>query len=323
MIHLDDIKALNIEISSVCNANCAFCMRKEKVRTYGNHLITLADYRLLPLDFLKQLRRVSFGGGFGDLCCNPQLVEIAAFTRGMNKEVLLEGDTNGSNQQQSWWRSLGASFGKGAMVFALDGLEDTHHLHRRGTDFQKIIRNMEAFVAGGGTAFWKFILFEHNEHQVSRAEELARELGCSRFFVISSRDYDDRLRKPASLQQAIKRDIYRQYRQSLSDDESKAVCRPLLNRSIYIAADGTVHPCCFAHCMYITEHSSEFRFVLSLVEQYRTEINFKTTPLEDILRGRYFEEVMKKAPNNNYCITKCNKHRNRIRKELVLYDRTF
>ena len=320
MLTLDHIRALNIEISSVCNANCAFCMRKEKVRPYGDHLITMDDFSLLPPGFLKQLRRISFGGGFGDLSCNPDLVDIAAYTRELNDGVQLEGDTNGSNRDETWWKSLGASFGKGAMVFALDGLEDTHRLHRRGTDFKTIIRNLAAFTAGGGRAFWKFILFEHNEHQVSQAEMLAKELGCKRFTVISSRDYDERLRRPKSMKGDIKRDIYRQYRQSLSADEQQAVCRPLLNRSIYIAADGTVHPCCFAHCMHITEHSQQFRFVLPLVETYQPDINFKTTPIEEIVQGPYFDAVMKEAPGNNYCMTKCNKHRNRIRKELVLHD---
>jgi MoaA/NifB/PqqE/SkfB family radical SAM enzyme len=320
---LQKIEALNIEISSRCNANCPFCMRKQKVREYGDHFITRSDFKRLPVSFLRQLRRISFGGGFGDLSCNPDAVDIAAYVRELNQKLKLEGDTNGSNQDMDWWKALGTSFHKGGMVFALDGLADTHSLYRRGTDFNKIIGNIKAFASGGGRAYWKFIAFEHNEHQIEAAEALAKDIGCKGFFVISSRDYEASHRRPKLLNFRIKRDIFKAYRDTLEDHERYAVCRPLLNKSIYIAADGSVHPCCFAHCMYITEYNQPFRFVVPLVEKYLAEINFKTTPIQEIIKGPYFNEVMKLSRTNSYCMAKCNKHRNLIRKELVLYKALF
>jgi MoaA/NifB/PqqE/SkfB family radical SAM enzyme len=320
---LKDIEALNIEISSKCNANCTFCMRKQKVRPYGDHFITRSDFKRLPVSFLKQLLRISFGGSFGDLSCNPDAVDIAAYVRELNQNLKLEGDTNGSNQDKGWWKALGTSFHRGGMVFALDGLSDTHAVYRRGTDFNKIIGNIRAFASSGGLAYWKFIAFEHNEHQIKAAEALAKDIGCKGFFVISSRDYEASYRRPKSLNFRIKRDIFKAYRDSLKDEERQAVCRPLSNKSIYIAADGSVHPCCFAHCMYITEHNQQFRFVVPLIEKYRAEINFITTPVEQIINGGYFTEVMKLSRTNSYCMTKCNKHRKLIRKELVLYEALF
>ena len=68
MLKLENIKALNIEPSSRCRANCPFCSRKQKKRPYGDHLITLSDFKRFPGEFIGRLRRVSFGGNFGDLC---------------------------------------------------------------------------------------------------------------------------------------------------------------------------------------------------------------------------------------------------------------
>jgi MoaA/NifB/PqqE/SkfB family radical SAM enzyme len=221
---LEAVKAINIEVSSKCNAACPFCSRRQKVRPYAGQLITLADFKLLPASVIRQLRRLTFGGNFGDLCCNPEVLAIAAYIRQLNPDIILEGDTNGSYGAPEWWRALGASFKKGAMVFALDGLEDTHRLHRRGTDFQRIIRNMRAFVAGGGTAQWQFIVFKHNEHQLQAAEDLAQEIGCRRFYAMASRDFSPDLVPPASIDFRIKRDVFAGCREELVGDDRQALC---------------------------------------------------------------------------------------------------
>ena len=130
-LEIEAIKAINIEVSAKCNAGCPFCSRRQKIRPYPGQLISLADFKLLPISLIRQLRRLTFGGNFGDLCCNPDLVDIAAYIRQLNPNIILEGDTNSSHGDPGWWQTLGASFQKGAMVFALDGLEDTHRLHRQ------------------------------------------------------------------------------------------------------------------------------------------------------------------------------------------------
>jgi len=322
-LKIEAVKAINIEVSARCNAGCPFCSRRQKVRPYPGRLMTLADFKLLPASLIGQLRRLTFGGNFGDLCCNPDLVGIAAYIRRLNPDIILEGDTNGSHGNPGWWQALGASFQKGAMVFALDGLEDTHRLHRQGTDFHKIIRNMRAFVAGGGVAQWQFIVFKHNEHQLRAAEDLAQEIGCRRFYAFASRDFSPDLQPPELVDFRIKRDVFSGYREKLKGSDRQALCRPLADGTLYIAADGSVHPCCYAHLMHITAHNKKFAFIGPLVEKHHDRINFKTRPLADILQGSYFREVFKKSAGNAYCQTKCNRLRKQIRRQLVLRDRFF
>jgi len=322
-LKIEAVKAINIEVSAKCNAACPFCSRRQKIRPYPGQLITLADFKLLPASLIARLRRLTFGGNFGDLCCNPDMVEIAAYIRQVNPDIILEGDTNGSHGDPGWWQALGASFHKGAMVFALDGLEDTHHLHRRRTDFHKIIRNIKAFIAGGGTAQWQFIVFKHNEHQLQAAEDLAREIGCRRFYAFASRDFNTDLQPPEILDFRIKRDVFSGRRKKLNSADRRAHCRPLADGTLYIAADGSVHPCCYAHLMHITAHNKKFDFIGPLVEAYQDRINFKTRPLADILQGSYFSEIFKHARDNAYCQIKCNRYRKETRRQLVLRDRFF
>jgi len=319
MITLSNIKALNIEAASSCTARCPFCSRQQKVRDYGAHRISFSDIQKLPEELMGGLRRITFAGNFGDLSCNPEMPDIARYIKGINKRIILGGETNAAAQKHDWWSALGTYYRDGMMVFAVDGLSDTHALHRAGTDFDTVIENMRAFISSGGQAAWKFILFEHNEHQIKPAEKLAQETGCNQFMVISSRDYDDTLRKPKTLGIEIKRDLFRFYK----DESVEASCKPLAEGSLYIAADGTVHPCCFAHCMYITEHNQQFRFILPLIERYYEKINFKTRQLADIITGRYFQEALTLSKSNSYCRTKCNAHKKKIRQKMVLYHKSF
>ncbi len=320
MLTLDDIRGLNIELSSKCGASCPFCSRNQKVRPYGAHLITLADFKKLPRTVLKNLQWITFAGNFGDLSTNCETVDIVSYLKSINPGVTIQGNSNGTLQSKDWWASLGNLLRDGTMVFSVDGLEDTNAIHRRGTDFHRIIRNMTAFTSAGGIAYWQFILFKHNEHQVDAAEGIARKSGCKRFFVLTSRDYNETCRQPETVDVSVKREVLHSFKEKAMDRQEFARCKPLHNGSLYIAADGTVYPCCLAHCMYITEHNAAFDYIVPLTKSYHLDINFKTHPLAEIIKGGYFNEIFKFSRNNAYCMMKCNSYKKEIRKELVLRD---
>ena len=319
MLTIDQIKGLNIEPSSICNARCTFCSRRQKVRPYGRHVIKLAEFKRLPADMLRRLKWINYGGDFGDLCTNPEFVAIVDHLHGLNDRVVMGGDTNGSYQDEAWWFALGRAYGQGALGFCLDGLADTHDRHRIGTDFDRILRNASAFIDGGGTAYWKFIVFRHNQHQIDAACRLARETGFRRFYAIASRDYNAHLQAPDAYPVTLKRDLF----QSLAADHQPARCKPLHKGAFYIAADGTVHPCCQAHTMFITEHNRRFRFIVPLVEKHLARINFKTRPLAEILQGSYFRAVFERAPACEYCRLKCGGALPAVRRETVLRQARF
>ena len=323
MLSLDQIKALNVEMSSHCNGKCPFCSRDQKIRPYPGHMLKLDDFQQLPTSLIEQLKWVNFGGNFGDFSTNPDMISVCRYLKTLNPELVLGGDTNGSVQGKSFWQQLGTYFKNGSMVFSVDGLSDTHALHRIGTNYQKIIENINAFTSSGGVAHWKFIVFAHNEHQIDRACDMAKQIGCKRFFVTPSRDYNDSLKQPTGFSFEIKRQIYKSYDDKAVQNNEKASCKPLSNGSLYIAADGTIHPCCFAHCMYITEHNSAFDFLPPLADKYYDQINIKRTPIQEIIAGDYFSEILEKSTSNDYCRMKCNPFRKMIKKELILKDEYF
>ena len=54
----------------------------------------------------------------------------------------------------------------GAVIFSLDGLEDTNHIYRVGVQFKKVMENTQAFINAGASAHWDMLVFKHNKHHV-------------------------------------------------------------------------------------------------------------------------------------------------------------
>ena len=175
-------------------------------------------------------------------------------------------NTNGSLRNQDWWRKLalpGVTVG-----FALDGLEDTHALYRQDTDWHRIMENAGLFIAAGGRAVWRFIPFDHNRHQEAACRQMAADMGFAEFENI----YDGRNRGPAFYgdgrfshhigdlmpteavepppwQAWLENHITWYDAQTVTHERDTTKldmrCVHKMKREIYLAADGTVYPCCF------------------------------------------------------------------------------
>ena len=145
--------------------------------------INLIDFKhIFTAEVLTQLDHIYFCGNYGDPILSNDLLEIVGYCTATNPNLHVAIHTNGSARTTKWWRGLYRVLPKKHCVhFALDGLEDTHHLYRVGTDFNKIIENAREFIACGGTAEWVFLSFKHNEHQIDQARTLASKLGFSSF----------------------------------------------------------------------------------------------------------------------------------------------
>ena len=182
------------EPTDKCNSKCSMCPRYTsdgfEVDTLANVEWTLESFKKSwPIEFIKyNLTKVLACGNFGDPCACREFVDIYEYLRETNKHIGLACNTNGSLRTPDWWARLGAVMteeqnGGNYCTFSIDGLEDTNHLYRRQTNFKKIIANAKAFINAGGIAHWDFIVFEHNEHQVEEAKNIAIEMGFKNFNI--------------------------------------------------------------------------------------------------------------------------------------------
>ena len=66
--------------------------------------------------------------------------------------------------------------------FAIDGLEDTNHIYRVNSKWNSIVNGIKTLRENWqGEMMWRYVIFEHNYHQVLKAEKFAEELGFDKF----------------------------------------------------------------------------------------------------------------------------------------------
>ena len=189
----DIVTQVHWEPTDKCNSGCSMCPRYDskgfEISTLENKEWTLESFKKAwSIKFLSQLQKILACGNFGDPCACKEFVDIYEYCRETNPGMGLACNTNGSLRNPAWWSRLGAVMRQDQNLgnyctFSLDGLEDTNHLYRRNTNWKKIMENAQAFIDAGGVAHWDYIVFEHNEHQVDEARELAKTMGFKNFNV--------------------------------------------------------------------------------------------------------------------------------------------
>ena len=189
MYRYEDITTVHIEPTQLCNAACPQCDRNQNGGWDNPYLtgadLTLADYhKIFPASFIRQLKTIFMCGNLGDPCVSKDSLEAFRYFRGINPRVWLSMNTNGGARDEEYWTELAKVFGKiGAVIFSIDGLEDTNHLYRRSNKWKKVMENSQAFIDGGGKAEWEFLIFKHNEHQIDEARRLSKEMGFDKFIA--------------------------------------------------------------------------------------------------------------------------------------------
>lgn len=345
MLKLADVRKVHVELTTRCNARCPMCMRNYRGYDYNSgyplcelsvdqfqQILTPAVLAQLiqpdppvgdRIPIVYEFRGVSFNGNLGDFANARDAVEIVEYLVDHNVPVMI--NTNGSVRSPDWWARLalpGVTVG-----FALDGLADTHHLYRQDTDWHRIIAHAQAFIQAGGKAIWRFIPFDHNRHQMQQCEDLAMTMGFARFEnIYDGRDSTSVYNRDGTYSHKIGQDSgavnqtvepflqshitwydAKTIRHPKDTKELNIQCHHRRNREIYIAADGSVYPCCFLGFYPQSMNHPGNRELAPLV----IENNALEYPLEHCLA--WFDNVEKTwskasiADGRTYqCVTTCN-----------------
>jgi MoaA/NifB/PqqE/SkfB family radical SAM enzyme len=184
MIQLDTIQSIVIEATSHCNIHCPQCPRFDQEGFLTKHLTPAhLDFESFRDNFnlasVPNLRNVTFEGDYGDIMMHPDCAEFFDIFKDIPELWVV---TNGSMRSPKWWAEL-AKQKNILLTFSIDGLEDTNHIYRIGASWKKIMANAQAYIDAGGQAEWKFLVFEHNQHQIEEARALAKSMGFVEFVV--------------------------------------------------------------------------------------------------------------------------------------------
>ena len=247
--------------------------------------------------------------------------------------------TNGSGRTPTFWADLAKVVSY--VRFSIDGLEDTNHLYRRGTQWPRIMESVQAFIGAGGRAEWDFIVFKHNEHQLEEARALAEKLGFQRFFLKKTsrfsgtvngqkqvRDRDGtaahvieepenpRFKNPAvvRLAQVGESGHFADYQA-----ENEITCKAARHSRLYVSAEGLVFPCCWTGALYPPGRPPGTAQMWELVRRLpegKASLDGRTRSIREIVEGPFFQELVPegwqkrsvKDGRLEQCIKACGAH---------------
>ena len=268
---------VHIELSNKCNAMCPQCGRnyidkdgvlKVKPNMQTGELV-LEDYKKIFDDKFYDtfdLIKINYCGNRSDPIASKDLHEIVEYAYCKNSKTNITIATNGGLKTTEWWSKFGKlmSDKKHNVVFGLDGLEDTHHIYRQRTNFNKVISNAKTFIQNGGKAEWQMLVYKHNQHQIDEAKQMAKDIGFKSFkevytprfwskggekleFKVGNEDY---LLEPSTIDknQIDNKKLAEHFSFKNKDRDKEAgyiECKALKINEFFLDYDGNVLPCCW------------------------------------------------------------------------------
>jgi MoaA/NifB/PqqE/SkfB family radical SAM enzyme len=342
-MNIDNIKKIELEITSNCNAACPGCQR---TRSPGKYEITgfkLKDLqRIFPTSNYISGKEFKFCGVLGDPVFNEECLQMVEY-------IVINGgrcqiSTNGGIRPASWWRQLGELSNRTKKVdvnFCVDGHKETNHIYRVNTVFDVIERNMTAYAQAGGMASWIYIVFDHNEHELSVAEAHAKRLGfkfATRTGMRNSihnwtaqiKQKDHTSKKVVSNEVIVTTtgdkehskvdefiEIFQfvenseQNPEQIDHDEKKKildsiVCKMVHEGEIFIASNQTLWPCCF---LWDSMVQDSYKIREKLSEYGDSWNDLKSHSIDDILNHRWYNIVLMMSwdPTHNKHLKRCIK----------------
>lgn len=331
MFKFSELRQIHLEITNNCQASCPMCNRNIN-GGLDNPLIKIKNWTLdefmiiMSPEVLHQIDSYYFCGNFGDPILNNDLIKMCAWSKATAPNVRVTVHTNGGARNTNWWRSLAQALPLDhRVVFALDGLEDTHHLYRVGTKYETVIENARAFIEEGGRAEWVFIRFKHNEHQVEDARKLSKFYGFEWFTVKNSIRFvsepkinvvDKKGNVTHFIEPAtdvplkfIDKKVIQNYKQIVKDSIINCVVKQ--NKEVYIDAYGDLYPCCWiASIPYSYINYDDTLVVKTEILSQHTElisnlgnINTLTKSIKDIIDSNAYQTIWENYWTNNKLIT--------------------
>lgn len=287
-----DINSVVVGITTRCNARCKFC-----ARTHGwlpNNEQTDLNLDLILVPLLSRINQILFVGSFGDAIFHPNLLQFLEFCRNKYPDISFNIHTNGSKKDNQFWEKLGRLIGtKNRVLFCIDGLKDTHHIHRH-VDFDLVINNLKIYISNGGVADWQFIVFDYNQHQIDEASNLAKSIGCKEFMAIRSIYYDSEFRPPDGV--ISRNDLMRKIK------KPTVYCSWFENKEIYINEYGEVHPCCHLSPYY---KNNNYKEIKDIYHNNKDLISLYNYDIDTIMNNQYIQYVYKNKNSIRRCKNTC------------------
>ena len=281
-------------------------------------------------------------GNFGDAFMAKDIFEITEYLWTEVIDLTYKSDmsfnihTNGGMRNKEWWYEYGkmvkrVSNGRDLVTFSIDGLEDTHHLYRVNTRYDRVIENARAYIAGGGNAEWSFIRFGHNQHQEEEAKRRAKEYGFSFFIPVDTQRFwnkehiEYKWRNKTYRISPAKNKITKEKRilserfnlnkeEAVKNSRNNIECAVSKKNELFIDCRGDIHPCCWIGSWHYRNVKGIYNFVEDPekhpIMEMRTVRNAIKEDLSEIITDDFFQYILPmsfEVSPSHICVKQCSK----------------
>ena len=242
---------IQLEASSICQLRCVSCPTHSGVHrpAVGNGFLKLSSFQRL-LRENPGLRTIELAN-YGEILLNPDLLGILECAHERGVALTAEGGVNFNMVSDEVLEGL-VRYQLRSISCSIDGASDeTYRLYRRNGSFSTVmenVRKLNAIKSRYESEFprlsWQYVVFGHNEHEISRARELARVLNMNFRLKLS---WDPEF-SPVTDQELLRREFgaanREEYQQRFGVHYAMKTCYALWNHP-QINWDGRVLGCCF------------------------------------------------------------------------------
>ena len=299
----DTLEWIDIELTSFCNIKCKGCFRvisKEADKILNKSYIDIDVIRKrFQKEMFPSIKIINFCGSVDEPCSHPQFFEIIKHFADWDCHINIA--TNGSLRTVKWWTELASILPRShKVVWGIDGSDELSEEYREGSSFKKVQQNYRAFIAAGGRANWQFISFEHNEHQLETARQIAKDEGFVEFKTIISHRKDSG---------GVKH-------KKVKAQESPCIsCKYSNQKRIFVNHMGNVIPCCHLNSKmleFAVNPKPKDRFEEILVEEdYMNDINLANVSLDEAMNGKVWTEIQNSWTSDDRiskCVSTCKEN---------------
>jgi MoaA/NifB/PqqE/SkfB family radical SAM enzyme len=329
-----NLRTLQVELSTICNALCLGCVRTDTTN-YNRQRITIPKAKYIDIQIIrdiavsiagKNLRRIEFCGNIDEPLVHPDLVPLLRGLFEDRPDLQISIHTNGGISDEKKYLEISqilSRFAPGSnMRFSIDGLEDTNHIYRQHVRWGKLFNNLKAAISGGAPVIWQYLVFPWNQHQVEEAATLAKDLGCSDFWIRPDRS----LASATGLERINefkKRDLVKQANPGKLSNLKKYVslkgkpieCSFRNEGMLFLSWEGKVWPCCFISNIFYESELKKRIFKKFVLDKYPENFNnLYMHSFDEVLEAPLFKSELVKSWENGgandkmafRCVERCS-----------------
>ncbi len=279
---------LQLEPSNVCNLHCLTCATGAKMMTRPAEQMSY-DLFCHIIDQVKDYIHLLVFWSWGEPFINKEATAMIRYAK--DQGLLVHTSTNGHFFLTRESARHVVDSGLDSLIFAVDGLDQiTYQRYRKGGSLQSVLASIENVLAERSSAgvnhprvTLRFIVMRHNEHQVDKVREFARQLGVDNVSFRSANVNRAKVNMEAELTPDTEK-----YQQFIYD-------RKPLGKLLFRQEQ------CYCHRPYANLTIFSSGEVVSCENDFNASISFgnaATQSISDIFFSPRFRAFYKKFPEN-------------------------